>query len=400
LQIPVQFKRHSGDRERVGLIVMQGGPTATIGNPVRWESGDQGGISAPVFIGARKYDIWFRTATGPIGTGPEPFLIAALLPAMVLGGALQVDAPVSPRLLASLPKVQEILATWDRQLRPVPINADARAAPLANHGCVSCFFSGGVDSWYSLLKHRAEISTPVFVHGFDIPLENTALRARVSRSLQDACTALGMQLLEVETNVRDLSEGCVSWELYHGAAMASVAHVLGPRLRKIYIAASTTYANLVPNGTHPILDPLWSTESTELVHDGCEAAKMEKVARVAACDAAVRTRRVCYENPNGDYNCGRCRKCLNTMVSLRLVGALERCPTFAHPLDLEALGRIRMTDPILRARMEDMLQSAEDGADTELVRALRNCLSQKYYRGVWRVASGVRRRVWRRLSPD
>jgi hypothetical protein len=377
---------------------MPTGPTATIGDPVRWESAGQVGVSAPIVIGTRQHHIWFRTSEGPIAAGPEPFLIAALLPAMAVGAALCARGPVSPRLLGSLPRVQEIFATWNRQFQQVPINVHAGTAPSAAPGQVGCFFSGGVDSWYSILKHRAEISTLVFVHGFDIPLANTALREMVSQSLRDACGALGKRLIEVETNAQELSHGRVAWELYHGSVMVSVAHVLGPQLRKVYIASSATYANLVPNGTHPVLDPLWSTESTELVHDGCEATKMEKVARVAACDVAIRSLRVCYENPNGEYNCGRCRKCLNTMASLRLVGALERCPTFARPLDLKAVARIRFTDAITRARIEDMLHRAEGAEDPVLVRALRDCLSQRYHRGIWRLASGVRGRARRLLK--
>lgn len=378
---------------------MPSGPTVTIGDPVRWESGGQIGVSAPIVIGTRQHQIWFRTSEGPIGIGLEPFVVAALLPAMAVGASLRVRGSVSPRLVGSLPRVQEIFATWDRQLQQVPVDAHAGPAPPAAPGEVGCFFSGGVDSWYSVLKRRAEVSTLVFVHGFDIPLANTALRARVSRSLRDASGAIGMRLIEIETNVQELSQGCVAWELYHGPAMASVAHVLGPRLGKVYIASSATYANLVPNGTHPILDPLWSTENTELVHDGCEATKMEKVARVAACDVAIRSLRVCYENLNGEYNCGRCRKCLNTMVGLQLVGALERCPTFARPLDLKAVARIQFTDAITRERIADMLRRAERAGDPVLVRALRDCLSQKYHRGIWRLAARVRHRVRRLLTP-
>ncbi len=369
-------------------------PTATIGDPVRLE----GGVSAAIVIGKRQYEIRFRASEGPIEVAPEPFLVAALLPAMAVGAPLRVQGPVSPRLLASLPRVQEIFATWDRRLRQVPIHTREAVASSPPGLEVGCFFSGGVDSWYSVLKHRTEVSTLVFVHGFDIPLANTALRNTVARSLREACAALGMRLIEVETNVRELSEAYVPWEFYHGAAMASVAHVLGSRLRKIYIASSATYANLVPNGTHPILDSLWSTESTELVHDGCEATKMEKIARVAACDVALRSLRVCFENPNGEYNCGRCQKCLHTMVSLRLVGALERCPTFAGSLDLKAVARIKFTDPIVRARIEDILHTAEIAGDQALVRALRNCLTQRYHLGFWSLGARVRGRVWRLLS--
>ena len=39
-----------------------------------------------------------------------------------------------------------------------------------------------------------------------------------------------------------------------------------------------TYAHLGPLGSHPLLDPLWSSEDVELVHDGCEATRLDKLA--------------------------------------------------------------------------------------------------------------------------
>jgi hypothetical protein len=40
-----------------------------------------------------------------------------------------------------------------------------------------------MDSFYMLLKHRAEITHIIFVHGFDIDLEDRELRAQASRML-------------------------------------------------------------------------------------------------------------------------------------------------------------------------------------------------------------------------
>ena len=41
-----------------------------------------------------------------------------------------------------------------------------------------------------------------------------------------------------------------------------------------------------------------------------------------------------------EYNCGRCAKCLPTMIDLMLAGALHRCRTLPHDIDPEALRRI------------------------------------------------------------
>ena len=62
---------------------------------------------------------------------------------------------------------------------------------------------------------------------------------------------------------------------YQGAGLASVAHALG--LERLLIPGPRSYGQLEPNGTHPLLDPLWSTESTEIVHDGAEPSRWEKI---------------------------------------------------------------------------------------------------------------------------
>jgi len=167
-----------------------------------------------------------------------------------------------------------------------------------------------------------------------------------------------------------------------------VALLLSDQMRTVYVAASHSYRDLLPLGSHPILDPLWSTETMEIVHDGCEATRPEKVARLATCDLALKTLRVCWENRDGAYNCGKCRKCLSTMVNLHLVGALSRCATFARPLDLRAVSRItpsRSTFALLAASLD----MTERSGDTAVVRALRDCLTQRYERGIWRLVRGA-----------
>src|SRR5262249_14111684 len=162
-----------------------------------------------------------------------------------------------------------------------------------------------------------------FIHGFDIPLENTLLRTRVSTAVREVASAFGKPLIEVETNLKELLIEHAPWEYAHGALLAGAALLLSPQFGRIYIAASDSYETaMVAWGSHPLLDPLWSTECTTIVHDGTEATRMNKVAAVAGSDVALRWLRVCWENPNGEYNCGRCAKCLRTMASLRILGAL------------------------------------------------------------------------------
>jgi hypothetical protein len=331
-------------------------------------------MSARLQIGGNAHSLWYRVSAAPLAAGPEPLLAAALLPAMAAGVPLRLPGLISDQLSGALSTIQEIFHSWDPALRIVSIENQPATAATARAERVACFFSGGIDSWYSVLKHQDEISTLIFVHGFDLTLENTSLRQSVVRRLREAAAQLGKPLLEVETNIREFVDPYVSWDLSHGAAMASVALLLSAQFSKVYIAASNSYQDLYPWGSHPLLDPLWSTETTALVHDGCEANRFEKVTKVATSDVALRTLRVCWENRDGGYNCGHCVKCLRAMVDLKLVGALERCHTLPHRLDLAAISRMSVPK---RYRIDLTLQAAERLGDEALVRALRKVVARR-----------------------
>jgi hypothetical protein len=334
-------------------------------------------LACDLTVGGVTRRAFYRTGalpTTPSHDGPavEPFVCLSLVPAMRTGEDITTRAPVSPRLAEALPKIQHALASWYPELKPVAFHAPA-ARPLdslpANRG-VGCFFSGGVDSFYSVLQHDPEVDTLIFAHGFDIPLANTDLRQRVGAHLRAAASALGKRLVEVETNARDLLDPFGNWGSHtHGSALASVAHVLAPLVRKVYIPSSFDRGERFPWGSHPLTDPLWSSESVELVHDDVNVTRFHKTATVAKSDVALAHLRVCWENRNGAYNCGRCEKCIRTMMSLRLAGALDRCPTFASPLNLELVAQGSVTKPSRIAFYTEIVQAARAAGDREVADA-------------------------------
>lgn len=253
-----------------------------------------------------------------------------------------------------------------------------------------------MDSFYSVLKHRAELTALVFVHGFDVPLSQAVLRARVAGSLQEAAVALGVPLIEVETDLRAFSDRYVQWDEFHGAALASVGHLLSTQFRRIYVPATTTYAALVPLGSHPLLDPLWSTEQIEFVHDGCEATRLEKLEKLAACEPARRWLRVCPKNDGGAYNCGRCEKCVRTMTALRVLGVAKR---FSSLPELDAAAVRRIARLRLRGRVTEAdwrnygYRLAQTRKDRPVARAVRLALLQSEARKLGRsLRATVRKR--------
>lgn len=335
-------------------------------------------VSTQVQTGSASFDLHYTLTHGSLTDRAEPFIAAGLLPSMQLGQPLQVAGAASPQLLRSLPTIQQIFHCWDSRLQLIPVHVDSEStAGHAGKRGVACFFSGGVDSFYTAIRHLDEIDALIFVHGFDIAYQDRDIQDEVARSLGKAAEELGKPLIQVKTNIRGLLDPHVSWDWTHGAAAASVALILAPFFRQVYIASSYTYAELIPWGSHPLLDPLWSTEDVKLVHDGCEATRSNKIARIATFQPALDHLRVCEKNRGAVMNCGRCGKCLRVMIGLRLAGALERCPVFAQPLEPDAVAQMDLTQVSVRTIAEGLLEELEvRGSDPALAHALRLALER------------------------
>jgi hypothetical protein len=271
---------------------------------------------------------------------------------------------------------------YSRQSRPLWSSSRTPAARSAGRGpAAGAFFSGGIDSYYTVLKNAARydatdarrITQLILVHGFDVRLDDTDLFAQVHERLAGAAAELGMRLVPVTTNVRDVV-GAVPWDYAHGAAMAGTGLALGRLLHTCYIAGSNSIRTCGFYGTHPGLDPLWSTEAVEFVNDGPMLGKLVKTPLVLASPAARRSLRVCWENPGGAYNCGRCEKCLRSLVIITLCGGLGKVETLPGAVDLDALARLPIDAFLLNLwrGLRARLAAAEPGS--ALVRALDEAL--------------------------
>lgn len=333
--------------------------------------------SASIDAGSRRYHVWF-TWPGPACPAPaDAFLTISLLAAMRLGQPLQVDGGVSARLLRNARLIQDVLRCWDPNLPIVDVEA-AMAVPVSTAPKardVGATFSGGVDAFYTVLKHP-EIRTLLFVHGLDVPLRRTAFRNLVSTKLGSAAARLGRDFVEVETNARSFSERFMPWHYSYGAVLAAVGMLLAGRLERMYFASGQTYRVMLPDGANPVLIPMFSTDHIMFESDGCEYSRAKKAAAIADSEPAMDTLRVCFDNPNDAYNCGRCEKCLRTMASLEIAGALGRCRTFDRPLEYRRLARQPTWHPSLRCLVEDNLDDAvRSNASPDLIAALRRALN-------------------------
>ncbi|MFD0345158.1 hypothetical protein ACFQ0M_01880 [Kitasatospora aburaviensis] len=175
----------------------------------------------------------------------------------------------------------------------------------SGRGAVGLFFTLGVDCFYSLLGDGGRRSEPHHRPITDLLFVNFEQHtgpdhARLLDRVRLVADRSDCRAVVAETNLRAFTAPLVRWEDFHGAALGSTALALQGLLGRCLIAASFEYRHLPPFGSHPVLDHLWSSESLEIVHDGADATRAEKVARrLARSDLALQNLTVCWRSRPG-----------------------------------------------------------------------------------------------------
>lgn len=341
----------------------------------------------------------------------SPFAAALLIPSMYRGEDLIVEGVISEELHRGMHHIMDVLLGWKLQgLRRVKIVVQNTVKDTTRPRYTGSFFSGGVDSFYTYLKHKKDAQDPIshfiLVHGNDIDLRNKRLWEGVYKDVSAVAEKGGVKVVAVETNVQALLEPMVSPDFTHGASLAAVGLAIRSGFKKIYIPSTFNAEQQVPYGSHPDTDKYWGTERTHFEHDGVEASRLKKIEwEVARSPLALEYLRVCYMNKKGAYNCGTCEKCLRTMIGIYIAGKLGEAKTFPHTIDLARLTTVvsqagfgpvmqnkenlaelkkKNLDPAMQKALEEGLANVVDLTQTPKDRIYRNFFyfDHLYFRGI------------------
>ena len=188
------------------------------------------------------------TADVPLLASGDAQVALGLLPALLAQEALEVDQPVHPDLLRHTSSIQRVFGSWTGKT-PVGVRAGVESEGTARRTAdgTASFFSGGVDSLQTARAHP-EARDLVFVHGFDLPAERTALSRRAEDHARRAADEMGRRLVVVRTDLREVPVFRHRWGLLHGAAMAFVAHGLAREVSQVLVPASFSHQDMFPWG--------------------------------------------------------------------------------------------------------------------------------------------------------
>jgi hypothetical protein len=273
--------------------------------------------------------LWFESRDARLFPSPESLASALLIPALASQSALKITPPICSQWASQAPQIMALLREWWQYL-PIPLQLCSEPLPQASAPTrTGLCFTGGVDSFFTLLRSDLPVDTLIFAHGYDMDVEDTARLAAFEPQLRQVAAATGTKAVVVRTNLRRHPAFAPhSWERTHGGALAAIGHLLSEQIGTLIISSSYPFADPHPWGTSWQLDPLWSSARLQVKPFGATHWRTEKLRDIAAEPLVRDHLRVCWENRNTRLNCSRCEKCLRTQLVLATCGQLEHYTVF------------------------------------------------------------------------
>lgn len=295
------------------------------------------------FQGEKFRPMFFRVETKYgdfIMPDASPFLSALLLPCMRRGENIVIVGTIPQSLHEALPALMEVVEKWKVGFKKIHVTSAIGPENTNNATAVGCFFSGGVDSFYSYLKHKDAVTHIITIKSWEIP-PDVATTSNGKDNTHAIAEREGLQVITVESNYKEIIEPVLDWEWNLGGNMAAIALMLRNGLKAAFIPSGMRWDQLCPYGTHPDLDPRWTTATLQIFHDGCEYSRLEKVLHVISkSPLALQYLRVCTHNLKDQYNCNKCFKCIVTKMALVCADVLDKAPTFDKTLDLDLVRKV------------------------------------------------------------
>lgn len=341
-----------------------------------------------------RWNLWYRIPIEyqeRLTESCDPFMIATIFLAMKHRANVTVHGEVSPSLLSNLTEFQAAWTSWRPQkYQPIAIGADLeKEAPIHPENRVIAAFSGGVDSSFTIWRHRTKqcgrltqnLQASLMIHGFDIPLESPHFFKQAVERGGKMLASLGVELIPLATNFRQLS---LNWEESFGTGIASCLTLLQGCYSQGIIASSFPYEALsFPYGSNPVTDRLLSSQAFSILHDGASFNRIEKIRELVSWQEALQYLRVCWQGPNPDRNCSSCEKCIRTILIFRLIG-VDLPPCFSKEPSNSQICNIRVQGGPL-TEMERVFKAAlQAGVSDSWVSSLEQCVRRNRRIQFWR----------------
>ena len=252
-----------------------------------------------------------------------------------------LKTPISEKLYYQLTTYYiPVLASSTKLFKPVKIIADIsskkQSSVMRGGGYVGAGVSGGVDSFYTLLKHQ-DTKTPHYniTHGVYF---NTGMfggfdgsgEQKLLNSSKEICNELSIDFISISSNIfidvyRMIHEAIIS------PVFISFVLAVQDLFCNYYISSSYKFNEFAikdySSAKYDLLNIYcFSTESISFHSSGSEVSRIEKVAFINNFDLPKKKLTVCPGNSmlNTKFvNCSKCGKCSRTILEMEALGILD-----------------------------------------------------------------------------
>jgi len=294
----------------------------------------------------------------------------ALPVAMRRGRNLLIHGAGSEATAHNAARLAEIWSRWlPGHFRPVAVRFTetwARDSVPAGEGDL-CFYSGGVDSTYALLKrwqngHRQALLT---VHGMDYRYADHERFTDLLDKTAAFAARVGTRRILVRTNVYDVykkfpvnRKGC---DVGHAFALAGMAFLYSEQFGRPVIAADLRLDQQFdahPWGTNTGTNRWFDDSVFRLATECDDVTRAEKGSLLADSPEALRALTFCVDYASKPHNCGRCQKCVRTKAMF--MAATGRVPEICLDLSLlpGCLDGFDLGHKFIRACFLDLYETA------------------------------------------
>lgn len=213
---------------------------------------------------------------------------------------------------------------------------DYKYEVIKNRAC--SFFSGGVDSFATLISNLDKKPDLITLWGSDIKVNNYEGWANVEREVRKVGEDLNLKNLVIKSTFRNfIKEGELDKEfskrlkdgwwhgIQHGIGLIghAVPYAYKYKLEKIFIPSTHTHGSgKIRCASYPTIDEKVKYASGIVIHEGFENSRQKKIEIIS--NHIKKTEedlliRVCWMGATGK-NCSNCEKCSRTIMGLLAEG--------------------------------------------------------------------------------
>lgn len=330
----------------------------TINNPTIVKKNNKDYLKARINIDPINFndDIWFCVdniyGQYLCENVADAFLVATLLPAVVYEQDVVVKASVSEKLYYNICNslIYTLSHVWKK--KRIKVYVENLVVNHYNGDGVGCGCSLGVDSFAAMIQHLSDECPPSYrithltyfnvgAMGYKDLLKAQKSFDKDFELVKEYASVHNLPVLCLESNISLLYK---DFDFDQSGLFRNMSAVLSiQKLFSKYLYASSVsigdFQLLAsdPGYMEPMLLPLLSTESTELVEANPDMSRVDKTKMIIDNPDVKKYLYVCWKellankHPNSEIarikdkklNCSRCEKCLRTLAAIDLLGKLN-----------------------------------------------------------------------------